>query len=138
MGMHQRADEDLDEISEINLTPFIDVILVMLIIFMIAAQTSAVSQSVDLPGSRAEPLPQERKPITVTVRADQSFAIDDKPVAADRLGPTLVAGGAKPDDRILLLGDRALPYEGVMHALDTLRAAGFTRIALVGRERQQD
>ncbi len=136
MGMSNRVDEEIDEISEINLTPFIDVILVMLIIFMIAAQTSVVSQSVDLPGSRAEPLQQQRDPIAVTVRADLSFAVNDRTASADQVGPMLAAQGAKPDDRILLLGDKTLPYDGLMQALDTLRSAGYTRIALVGRERQ--
>ncbi|MGN7998909.1 ExbD/TolR family protein [Sphingomonas sp. 22176] len=136
MAISPKLNDELTECSEINLTPFIDVILVLLIIFMIAAQASSVSQSVDLPSSAAKPLEPQDKPIVVTLRPDRSLQVDDRPVSRDRLHDALLRAGAKPDDRVLLLADRTMTYEGVMDTLDDLRDAGFTHVALVGRDRQ--
>ena len=77
--------EELDEVHEINVTPFIDVILVLLIIFMIAAPLATVDISVDLPASTAEPQPRPEKPIYLTVKADLSLSVGEAPVARDRL-----------------------------------------------------
>ena len=77
--------EELDELHEINVTPFIDVILVLLIIFMIAAPLATVDISVDLPASTAEPRPHPEKPIYLTVKPDLSLSVGDEPIACDRL-----------------------------------------------------
>ncbi len=135
MAMSQRSPDDLEESSEINLTPFIDVILVILIIFMIAAQASSVSQQVDLPASKAQTRPAPERPLIVVVQADGSYTVNKRAVRAGDLGSSLKAAGANPEDRILLMADRQMAYEGVMDALDALRDAGFSHVGLVARER---
>lgn len=135
MAMSQRSPEELEESSEINLTPFIDVILVLLIIFMIAAQASSVSQQVDLPASKAQSRPLTEHPVIVTVQAGGTYTVNERQVAPADLAASLKAAGATPDDRILLIADRKMAYEGVMGALDALRDAGFSHVGLVARER---
>ena len=132
MAMSHRELDDEDELSEINLTPFIDVILVLLIIFMIAAQASTVSQSVTLPGSKAEQLTPAKKPFVLTVRVDGGLSLNDKPLGQNNLGAALAVAGANPQDRVLLAGDKAISYERLMATLDALRSAGYTKIGLVG------
>jgi biopolymer transport protein ExbD len=133
--MHRSAEvEEHDELNEMNLTPFIDVMLVLLIIFMIAAQDSAVSQPVTLPGSTAERLVVPGKPCVVAVKADGTLLVNDQAVGQARLGQVLAAAGASPQDRILLLGDKAVSYERLMNALDGLRAAGYLHVGLVGMD----
>ena len=134
MAMHNRESDDHDELSEMNLTPFIDVILVLLIIFMIAAQASTVSQSVTLPGSTAARLSPPKKPYLVAIHADGKVTLNDQPVAPGALAGSLTAAGAGPRDRVLLLGDQSISYKKLMSTLDSLRAGGFTQVGLVGVE----
>lgn len=136
MGIAGKLEDDMEDLSEINLTPFIDVILVLLIIFMVAAQTSAVSQDVNLPSSKADTLIKP-KPITVTVKANGSFVVGNHIVAPSGLREALLAVHAMHDDRILLLGDQTLTYQSLMDAFDALRAAGYFQVGLVGRGAQQ-
>ncbi|GAA0555090.1 biopolymer transport protein ExbD [Rhizomicrobium palustre] len=135
MAMPSKAHEEDGELSEMNLTPFIDVILVLLIIFMIAAHSSAVSQTVDLPGSRAAPLAVTKPPVVLTIRADKSILLNDHPIGSTGLAVALARAGTDPKDRVLLAGDKAVSYDKLMEVLDDLRAGGYTHIGLVGVER---
>lgn len=135
MALSHKLDDELEECAEINLTPFIDVILVLLIIFMVAAQASNVSQSVDLPGSSAKAMPAERQPVVVAIDASGQLLVQDRPATRAGLASALAAAGARPDDRLLLAADKSQTYQSLMDLFDDLRAAGYTRVALVARQR---
>jgi len=125
--------DDTREMHEINVTPFIDVMLVLLIIFMIAAPLATVDIKVDLPHSQAPQDKRPDKPIYLTLKADQTLALGDNPVAPEGLRAALDAvSGSDPSQRIFLRGDKTVPYDAVMQTLDALRAAGYFKIALVG------
>ena len=129
------SDDDLDEAHEINVTPFIDVMLVLLIIFMVAAPLATVDVAVDLPLSTAEPQPRPDKPIYLTIKADLSLVIGDEAVDRAALGVALDrAAGQNKDQRIFLRADRSVDYGDVMDAMNLLRNAGYLKIALVGIE----
>ena len=132
--LNHSADE-LDEVHDINVTPFIDVILVLLIIFMVAAPLATVDVPVDLPASSAQQQPRPSKPIYLTIKADLSLAIGDQPIAANSLAAALdAATGSNRDERIFLRADRAVPYGDVMQVMNVLRGAGYLKVALVGLE----
>jgi len=115
--------------------PFIDVMLVLLIIFMVAAPLATVDVPVDLPGSTAQPQQRPSKPVYLTLKADGSLALGDDPIARAELPDVLAsATGGNKDERIFLRGDRAVPYGDVMALLNNLRGAGYLKIALVGLE----
>jgi biopolymer transport protein ExbD len=133
--LRQQSDDDLTEVSEINVTPFIDVILVLLIIFMVAAPLSTVDVAVDLPVSNAQQQPRPDKPIFVTLKGDLSLTLGDETIARDALGAALDrATEADHDKRIFLRADKSVPYGELMKALNLLRDAGYLKIALVGLE----
>ena len=124
--------DDLEVAHEINVTPFIDVILVLLIIFMVAAPLSTVDVNVDLPASTATPVPRPDKPIFVTLKADRTLALGDDAVSRDGLGAALndAAGGDK-DKRVFVRADKAANYGDVMELMNLLRGDGFLKIGLV-------
>jgi biopolymer transport protein ExbD len=128
--------DELDEVHEINVTPFIDVILVLLIIFMIAAPLATVDISVDLPSSTAQQQPRPDKPLYLTVKPDLSLALGESPVARERLAAALeqTTNGDK-QTRIFIRADKVVPYGELMEVMNLLRAAGFVKIALVGLEK---
>jgi biopolymer transport protein ExbD len=129
------GEDDLAEMHEINVTPFIDVMLVLLIIFMVAAPLATVDVPVDLPRSNAQQQPPPHKPIFVTIRADHSIAIGDEPVAPGGLAAALdAASGSNKQERIFLRADRSVPYGDVMLVLNSLRSADYLKVALVGLE----
>ena len=130
---HGKAE--LDEVHEINVTPFIDVMLVLLIIFMVAAPLATVDIAVDLPSSTAPPQERPPQPVFLTVKSDLTLTIGDDTVARDTLGDALdrVAKGDR-DTRIFLRADKTVPYGDVMAVMNLLRAAGFLKVALVGLE----
>ena len=128
-------DADLTESHEINVTPSIDVMLVLLIIFMVAAPLATVDVKVDLPASTAIPTPRPDKPLFVTVKADGAVAIDNEVVSEDQLGPRLDARtGADRDQRLFLRADKTVEYDRLMQTLNRLRDAGYLKVALVGLE----
>jgi len=134
-GLSDFDDDDFGETHDINVTPFIDVILVLLIIFMVAAPLSTVDLPVDLPVSTAIPQKKPDKPTYVTIRADLSVAIGENPLKRNDLVSTL---GSQPDDdkdrRLFLRADRTVPYGEMMEVLELLRLGGYRKIALVALE----
>ncbi len=133
-----REDEELGELHEINVTPFIDVILVLLIIFMIAAPLATVDVPVDLPTANVEPQQRPDKPVFLTVKADLSLVVGEAPVARETLAAALdAATGGKRDERIFLRADRSVSYGDVMEVMNALRAAGYRKVALVGLETRE-
>jgi len=131
------GDDDLPENHEINVTPFIDVMLVLLIIFMVAAPLATVDVAVDLPVSTAQPQPRPDKPIFLTIKADHSLALGDASVSEGGLAGALdAASGGDKDQRVFLRADKQVDYETLMQKMNLLRAAGYLKVALVGLETQ--
>jgi biopolymer transport protein ExbD len=128
-------DEDDEEAHEINVTPFIDVMLVLLIIFMVAAPLSTVDLPVDLPSSSAAPTTKPDKPVYITIKSDLALALGEEPVQRADLVQALDAmPDAAKDRRIFLRADRTVRYGDLMDVLEVLRVAGYLRIALVALE----
>ena len=136
MGLHlKEGDDDLAENHEINVTPFIDVMLVLLIIFMVAAPLATVDIKVDLPASTAKPAPRPEKPVFLSVKADQRLYLGEEPVTVEALGPTLDARTHNnKDTTIFFQADKGVDYGDLMGVMDALRAAGYLKVGLVGLE----
>ena len=130
------GEDSLTEVHEINVTPFIDVMLVLLIIFMVAAPLATVDIAVNLPTSTAEPQPRPDRPIFLSVKPDLTLALGDDPVGRDALGSALgAATEGDKDRRIFLRADKTVPYGEVMEVMNLLRATGFLKVALVGLDK---
>lgn len=127
-------DDDLGETHEINVTPFIDVILVLLIIFMVAAPLSTVDLPIDLPTSTATPQKKPDKPTYVSIKSDLEVAIGETPTRRVDLVRTLDAADSNKERRIFLRADRVVPYGDMMDVLEILRQGGYTKVALVALE----
>jgi TonB system transport protein ExbD (group 1) len=133
LGGRRRGDDDLEVNHEINVTPFIDVMLVLLIIFMVAAPLATVDLGVDLPASAVAPQPRPDKPVFVTVKPDLSIAVGENVVPRDVLNGTLDdATKNNKDERIFLRADKAVSYGDLMEVMNLLRHAGYLKVALVG------
>ena len=129
------GDNDLGESSDINVTPFIDVILVLLIIFMVAAPLSTVDLPIDLPSSSAQPQKKPDKPTYVSIKPDLGLAIGENLVKRVDLVRELDAMPEASKDRpIFLRADKQVPYGELMGVLELLRAGGYTKIKLVALE----
>ncbi|OTA18314.1 biopolymer transport protein [Xenorhabdus vietnamensis] len=133
-----RLNEDLDdsgELHEINVTPFIDVMLVLLIIFMVAAPLATVDIKVDLPASSAKPQPRPEKPVFLTVKADKQLYVGDQVVERDNLSLVLdQTTQSNKDTTIFFQADKTVDYETLMSVMDSLRKAGYLKVGLVGME----
>ncbi|KQQ81167.1 TonB system transport protein ExbD [Aureimonas sp. Leaf324] len=137
MGVSLKSsdDDDSGEVSEINVTPFIDVVLVLLIIFMVAAPLSTVDVPVDLPVSNAQPQPRTDEPLYLTVQDDLNLVLGEEAIAREALGAAIDARtGGNRDERIFLRADAAVDYGDLMEVMNALRDAGYLKIALVGLE----
>lgn len=133
-GLPREGDED-EVAAEINVTPFIDVMLVLLIVFMVAAPLSTVDVPVNLPTSSATPQERPAEPVWLTVSAEGAWSVGDAEVPRDGLAAALeVASEGDRTRTVLVRGDAALPYAQMMELLDALRAAGWMKVALVGKE----
>ncbi|MGF9565201.1 TonB system transport protein ExbD [Neorhizobium sp. JUb45] len=134
-GIREHHGEEMAENHEINVTPFIDVMLVLLIIFMVAAPLATVDVNVDLPASTAKPAERPQEPMYLTVKEDLSLNIGNDAVAREELANTLDRlTGNKRDTRIFLRADKMVDYGHFMEVMNLLRDAGYLKIALVGLE----
>lgn len=130
--------------SEINVTPFVDVMLVLLIIFMVAAPMMTSGVPVDLPRTAAQPLNQEQEPLTISVDGQGRIFLQDTEVPIEGLVAQLQAiarnqppgpgGGGALERRIFVRGDRSISYGRVMEVMGTIAAGGFTRVALLAEQ----
>lgn len=126
-------------ISEINVTPMVDVMLVLLIVFMVAAPLMAIGVPVNLPMTAAQAMPIDDKPITITVTPDGALSIDGTPVAMDSLVATvetLASNGA--DERLYVRGDSTVAYGAIMEVMGALSAAGYGQIGLITERKEAD
>lgn len=128
-------DDDFAETHDINVTPFIDVILVLLIIFMVAAPLSTVDLPIDLPTSSAMPQKKPDKPTYVSIKPDLTLAIGENAVKRTDLVSSLdgIADMSK-DKYVFLRADKAVPYGELMGVMEILRSGGYSRIKLVALE----
>lgn len=122
--------DDLPDIHAINVTPFIDVMLVLLIVFMIAAPLSRVDTPVDLPRSNAAPNPAPDKPIILTLKADHRLLLNHQPLRLEDLVSALA--NSPKDRRLLLEADKTVAYGVLVEVMNLLHTAGYDKIGLVG------
>lgn len=134
----QQDDEELIEQHDINVTPFIDVMLVLLIIFMVAAPLATVSVPVELPSIDSETKVSEQKPTYLTLQKDLSLVIGEKQsVTKTQLVDTLLQQRITYEQAILIRADRSVDYGDFVDLLNVLSKAGYKNIALVGLEKSQ-
>ncbi|MET3891994.1 biopolymer transport protein ExbD [Bosea sp. OAE506] len=135
VSLKDAQDGDLGEVSDINVTPFIDVILVLLIIFMVAAPLSTVDVAVDLPVSNAQPQPRPEAPIFLTVKSDLSLTLGNDGIAREALGATLDRQtNSDREQRVFLRADGGVAYRELMEVMNLLCQAGYLKVGLVGLE----
>jgi len=124
--------------SEINVTPFVDVMLVLLVIFIVAAPMMTVGVPVDLPRASLQELPPEDQPIEVFIKADGAIHLGERPVAIDALAAELLLLPVeRRSQRVRVRADREVPYEQVMAVIEALSGHGFSRLGLVAAPRQE-
>ncbi|KMN81361.1 biopolymer transporter ExbD [Chromobacterium sp. LK11] len=134
-GFPSSQDEGLAELSDINVTPFIDVMLVLLIIFMVVAPLSTVDTRIELPASSAREQPRPDKPLYLSMNQDRSLQLGKQPVTLAELAARLDRdSGGRRDTPLFFQADRQARYEDVMAVMDALREAGYLSVGLVARE----
>lgn len=128
----RHADDTVPEAHEINVTPFIDVMLVLLVIFMVTAPLTTVNVPVELPSSTQQPAPRPDEPVFLTVKADHTLALGENDVPATQLTEALnAATKGNRDERIFLRADKTVDYGTLMDVMDHLRSAGYLKVAFV-------
>lgn len=126
-------DDDLNALCEINVTPFIDVMLVLLIIFMVAAPLSTSNVPLDLPSTTQVAQPEQQDPLLVSLQSDGSLHIRDVPVTREQFPQELLkASHNDRESRVMLRADKTVNYEALVKVMDLLRDNGYTKVALVG------
>lgn len=134
MRLNEESD-DSGELHEINVTPFIDVMLVLLIIFMVAAPLATVDIKVNLPASTAKPQPRPEKPVFLTVKADNQLLVGEQEVTKETLAQILdQTTESNKETTIFFQADKTVDYETLMGIMDALRKAGYLKVGLVGME----
>ena len=130
MGRSSAAEDDF--VSEINVTPFVDVMLVLLIIFMVTVPMMVMGLEVDLPRTQSsEQLPVENDHMILTIKGDSSLFLDEYPVSPDALSSVLMEQVVREKKQLFLRADRNVPYGVVMDAIDTIRAVGINNLGMV-------
>lgn len=136
--MAMRLNENLDdngEMHEINVTPFIDVMLVLLIIFMVAAPLATVDVRVNLPASTSAPQPRPEKPVYLSIKADKQLYVGNEVVnKASLINVLTQQTEGNKDTTIFFQADKSVDYETLMSVMDELRTAGYLKIGLMGME----
>ncbi|MFN4271657.1 MAG: protein TolR [Aliihoeflea sp.] len=136
-GGHRRRGRRQALVSEINVTPFVDVMLVLLIIFMVAAPMMTVGVPIDLPETQARPMEAETQPITVSVNADGQIFIQETEVTVDEVVPMLQAIATTGyEERVFVRGDRTADYGTVMRVMARISSAGYRNLGLVTLQEQ--
>ena len=131
MAFNFRSSEK-EPISEINVTPFVDVMLVLLIIFMVTAPLLTVGVQVDLPESSADTLPEESEPLTLTINAKGEIFIQETKIEFEKIIPKILAvSNNRTDTRIFVRGDKTINYGRVLEIMGMLSGSGFTKVALI-------
>ena len=131
MGFKLRSSKK-EPISEINVTPFVDVMLVLLIIFMVTAPLLTVGVHVDLPESSADSLPEEAEPLTLTINSKGEIFIQETKVEYEKIIAKIMAvSNNRTDTRIFVRGDKTINYGRVLEVMGTLSGAGFSKVALI-------
>ena len=127
-----------EPISEINVTPFVDVMLVLLIIFMVTAPLLTVGVQVDLPETSADTLPEETEPLTLTINAKGEIFIQETKVEFEKIIPKILAvSNNRTDTRIFVRGDKTINYGRVLEIMGLLSGSGFTKVALISEPYKQ-
>jgi len=128
--------------SEINVTPFVDVMLVLLIVFMVSAPLLTVGVPIDLPQSQAKALPQDNEPLTVSVNVDGKIFLQNEPIEIDdlvtKLKAIIDARHGNPDETIYVRGDRKVDYGTMMRVMGRISGAGYHKVALVTNIEQDE
>ena len=120
------------QMSDINVTPMVDVMLVLLIVFMVAAPLLTVGVQVDLPKTKAAAIQGEDEPLTVSINNEGRIFLQETPLDVNTLVPRLLAiTGNNPDIRIFVRGDKNIPYGRVMQVMGVINGAGFSKVALI-------
>ena len=130
-GFRRRHKSRVKPMSEINVTPFVDVMLVLLVVFMVSAPLLTAGVPVDLPQAQAKPLTIDKPPVTVTVKEGKVFVQDNEVPIDDLVAKLTAAAKDGLDERIYVRGDRAASYGEIMKVMGTISGAGFTHIGLV-------
>ena len=120
-----------EPMSEINVTPFVDVMLVLLIIFMVTAPLLTVGVQVDLPESSADSLPEEQEPLTLTINSKEIFIQESKVEYEKIIAKVLAVSKNRTDTRIYVRGDKTINYGRVLEIMGLLSGSGFTKVALI-------
>jgi biopolymer transport protein ExbD len=130
------GEDTLAEVHEINVTPFIDVMLVLLIIFMVAAPLATVDILVNLPAASVQPQPRPDKPLYLSIKSDLTLALGNDPISRDTLRSTIDRAASGDKDKIIFLrADKTVPYGEVMEVMNILRVAGYLKVSLVALEK---